>query len=64
MHALTTATSGSATREAAFEQALDTLAGNDQDIPFAVGYHLDCQGRPGATGRGGGGAAWRPDGAA
>lgn len=44
VHALTTATSGSATREAAFEQALDTLAGNDQDIPFAVGYHLDARG--------------------
>ena len=44
VHALTTATSGSATREAAFEQALDTLAGNDQDIPFAVGYHLGARG--------------------
>ena len=43
-HALTTATSGSATREAAFEHALDTLAANDQDIPFAVGYHLDAKG--------------------
>jgi PAS domain-containing protein len=44
VRALTAATSGSATRKAAFEQALDTLATNDQDIPFAIGYHLDAQG--------------------
>jgi signal transduction histidine kinase len=44
VHALTTATSGSATRETAFEQALDTLAANGQDILFAVGYHLDAKG--------------------
>jgi PAS domain-containing protein len=43
LHALSTTTSGSATRKEAFERTLKTLGGNDQDIPFAVGYYLDVQ---------------------
>jgi PAS domain S-box-containing protein len=44
LHTLTTATSGSATRAGAFQLALDALAANDLDIPFAIGYQLDVQG--------------------
>jgi CheB methylesterase/GAF domain-containing protein len=43
LSALSTATSGSATRESAFGQTLSVLAASSQDVPFAVGYHLDGQ---------------------
>ena len=43
LSALSTATSGSATRESAFRQTLSVLAASSQDVPFAVGYHLDGQ---------------------
>jgi CheB methylesterase len=43
LSALNTATSGTATRESAFGQALNVLVASSQDIPFAVGYRLDGQ---------------------
>jgi hypothetical protein len=44
LQALAAATEGSPTRTDAFRRALDALAANEQDIPFAIGYQLDATG--------------------
>jgi PAS domain-containing protein len=44
LQAVAAATAGSPTRSGAFRRALDALAANEQDIPFAIGYQLDADG--------------------